>query len=198
MSGESGTKRRLRGTRCYLCGAMDRVSDGGVVWRRQATPCLNELGVVVFDPCNKPFEGAVESDQKRQERRTLKLAGDLAGVRETMRPIRRMDLHMVDICDFLVVSIDINVHACGTYEEITLANRQKKPVLCWVQPDMVATPDWLIAMLPPHYFFPTVSGILSYLSHIDSADEVFDPRWYTPIFDMLYNERVLGKLTAGV
>ena len=44
---------KLKHTVCYLCGAMDRVADGGVTWRKAITPELNRLGVGVLDPCNK-------------------------------------------------------------------------------------------------------------------------------------------------
>ena len=41
---------RLKGMTAYLCGAMDRVEDGGVKWRNYITPKLQELGVGVLDP----------------------------------------------------------------------------------------------------------------------------------------------------
>ena len=43
---------RLKGMTAYLCGAMDRVEDGGVKWRQYITPKLQELGVGVLDPCD--------------------------------------------------------------------------------------------------------------------------------------------------
>ena len=45
---------KLKNTICYLCGPMDRVDDGGVVWRSAITPLLKEMGVGVLDPCDKP------------------------------------------------------------------------------------------------------------------------------------------------
>ena len=34
---------RLKGMTAYLCGAMDRVEDGGVKWRQYMTPKLQDL-----------------------------------------------------------------------------------------------------------------------------------------------------------
>jgi nucleoside 2-deoxyribosyltransferase len=119
---------KLFGTRTYLCGAMDRVSDGGVFWREKLTPFLNSLGVIVFNPCDKPIDIGCESQELREHRRVCKENGDLQALRDA-KEIRSTDLRMVDISDFLIVNIDTECHACGTYEELFLANRQKKPVL---------------------------------------------------------------------
>ena len=47
---------RLCGTRTYLAGAMDRVKDGGIGWRNDITPFLEDMGVVVLDPCKKEWD----------------------------------------------------------------------------------------------------------------------------------------------
>ena len=46
---------------------------------------------------------------------------------------------MVDICDFLVVNLDLDVHATGTYEELYWANRMKKPILVRIEQGMEHT-----------------------------------------------------------
>lgn len=166
---------------------MDRVADGGVTWRREITPLLNAMGVVVLDPCNKPFEGAVEDDQGRSRRRELKKAGKYGATAKIIKEIRTMDLRMVDISDFLVVCIDVSVHACGTYEEITTANRQKKPVLIWCVQGKSDAPDWLFGMLPHQHIFGTMGALMEYLRRVDGAAE--SPRtyrrWYFPKYEML-------------
>ena len=67
---------RLKGTMCYLCGAMDRVPDGGEGWRRMITPVLRDIGVGVLDPCNKPTKFAEENAEFRKEVEILKLSSD--------------------------------------------------------------------------------------------------------------------------
>jgi hypothetical protein len=188
-----GKIHRLRGMRTYLCGAMDQVADGGVVWRRAITPVLNKMGVIVLDPCNKPFEGGVEDHQNREWRKKWKSVGNLGMVRKTMKPIRTMDLRMVDISDFVITCIDIDVHMCGSYEEITTANRQKKPVLIWCVQGRNSTPDWLLGMLPNEHIFNNVNDLMTYLRHVDTAPRVKTyRRWFFPIFDVMYNSEVLG------
>ena len=65
---------RLKGTMCYLCGAMDRVPDGGEGWRRMITPVLRDMGIGVLDPCNKPTDFAEENAEFRKEVEILKLS----------------------------------------------------------------------------------------------------------------------------
>lgn len=204
MTGSSGTRQtspihRLRGTRAYVCGAMDRVQDGGVVWRQHLTPCLNRMGIVVMNPCEKPYVGAVESHQDRTKRKSLKKAGRLEECGKHMKDVCDMDLHMVNVSDFLVASIDLDVHLCGSYEEIFRANMLMKPVLCWVRQGRAHTPDWLLGRLPHQFFFDTVDALLDYLRHVDESPviETFG-RWFTPCFSMLYDPEVLAPLHSGV
>ena len=109
---------RLNGMRTYLAGAMDRVSDGGVGWRRKITPQLRALGVTVLDPCDKPAEVVREDDKTRSNIQAFKIREEYDRIREDYAVIRTLDLRCVDVSDFIIASIDINVHACGTYEEI--------------------------------------------------------------------------------
>ena len=57
---------RLNGMRTYLAGAMDRVKDGGVGWRKNITPLLKQMGVTVLDPCDKPIEIGIEDESSRE------------------------------------------------------------------------------------------------------------------------------------
>ena len=142
---------RLFGMRTYLVGAMDRVADGGFVWRERLTSFLNTLGIVVFNPCNKPLKDndslAFETAEAREVRNKAKQRGDLKTAANCMKPIRATDLRMVDISDFLIANIDMEVHACGTYEEIFTANRQRKPILIHVEGGKANTPDWLLSVI---------------------------------------------------
>ena len=46
---------RLKGLRCYLAGPIDQAPDDGVEWRQKITPWLEQKGVRVLDPCDKPI-----------------------------------------------------------------------------------------------------------------------------------------------
>lgn len=163
---------RLKAMRGYLCGAMDRVPDGGIGWRDSLTPFLRGKGVIVLDPCNKPIDIGIEDAENRQLRRELKKAGAYAAVAHDMKIIRCVDLRMVDLSDFLVVNIDTSVHACGTYEELTTANREKKPIIIRIEQGKENVPDWLLGTVPHQMIFSTWDEVKSYLHHIDTAPEV--------------------------
>ena len=151
---------------------MDRVKDGGVGWRNEIGDWLRSRGVIVLDPCNKPIDIGLEDAENRQLRRDLKARGDYAAVAKDMRVIRCVDLRMVDLSDALVVNIDVEVHACGTYEELTLANREKKPIIVHIEQGKQNTPDWLLGMLPDEMIFSNWEEVHRYLHHIDSDPEV--------------------------
>ena len=181
---------RLSGTRTYLVGAMDRVPDIGKGWREDITPFLEGLGVTVLNPCEKPIDVGVEDDGTRELIDFYKRTGRFDLIRDKFGIIRAVDLRCVDISDFIVASIDLDVHACGTYEEITLANRQKKPVLVWCQQGKHVAPNWLFFMLPHEHIFSSMEELTDYLSHIDSSDEVdHHKRWF------FFNRDVSGAIT---
>ncbi len=170
---------RLRGTRTYLVGAMDRVPDAGTGWREEITPFLEGVGVTVLNPCEKPIDVGVEDEEARREIDYYKSTGQFEFIRSRYGVIRSVDLRCVDIADFIVSSIDLEVHACGTYEEITTANRQKKPVLVWCQQGKEHAPNWLFFMLPHEHIFSTMEDLMGYISHVNSDSEVdHHKRWF--------------------
>ena len=124
-------RNNLINMRTYLVGAMDRVPDGGTGWRDAITPMLQELGVDVLNPCKTPVSHSDESPDTRQIIQHYKDTNQFHKIRKEYGHIRNADLRCVDVSDFVIAHIDIGVHACGAYEEICTANRQKKPVLIW-------------------------------------------------------------------
>jgi len=170
---------RLAWNRGYLCGAMDRVTDGGIGWRQDLIQSLKHLNILWLDPTRKPIDIGVEDLENRALRHKAKRAGDFEFVRNQMKQIRPVDLRMVDICDFLVVNLDLQVHATGTYEELFWANRMKKPVLVRVEQGIVHTPDWLFGTLPFEMIFSTWDEVKTYLRHV-AHDPVIDRlnRWF--------------------
>ena len=170
---------RLALNRGYLCGAMDRVLDGGVAWRQDLKDSLKDLKVLWLDPTRKPINIGVEDLENRALRQKAKRAGDFEFVRNQMKQIRPVDLRMVDICDFLVVNIDLDVHATGTYEELYWGNRMKKPCVVRIAQGVEHTPDWLFGTLPFEMIFSTWDQVMTYLRHI-AHDPVIDRlnRWY--------------------
>lgn len=162
---------RLNGTRVYLIGPIDRAKDGGVGWRNKIKPFLKSLGVTILDPCDKPCASFYEDEHFRKKVNEFKKQGDLEKSAEMIRPIRSIDLRMVDISDFTISHIDISIHLAGSYEEIFTANRQKKPVLTFVYPNKYQTPNWILGTLPTEHIFSNLEEIKNYLEAIN--DETF-------------------------
>jgi len=163
---------RLWGMRCYLIGAMDRVPDNGVGWRRRITPFLNSLGVVTLDPTDKPIDIGLENAESREFRHKLKdmeLYDELA---KEIKLLRVVDLRMVDMSDFLIVHIDTDFHACGTYEEGSWANRLKNPILIHCEQGKAGMPDWMFGMIPHHHMFTTWTDLCKYLWEVHTAPKV--------------------------
>lgn len=170
---------RLRNQRVYLAGAIDRVPDRGAGWRADITPFLNRMGVVVFNPLNKPTEVGAEDEGTHSLKHILKQEGRYDELSSMMKVIRSTDLRLVDISDFLVVNLDIKTHPCGTLEEIFWANRQKKPIIVRVEQGKSSAPDWLFGTIPHEMIFSEWSEVENYLKHVDSSEEIdARGRWY--------------------
>ncbi len=161
---------RLFGMRCYECGSMDRVPDGGIGWRQQLTPWLQKRGVVVLDPTNKPIDIGVEDIKGRAQREQMLIEGKFDELAKQIKKLRVVDLRMVDMADFLIVYIDSDVHACGTYEELFWANRLKNPVLVMAEGGKQKCPHWLFGVLPHQNIFGNWYTLKLYLNHIDKDD----------------------------
>jgi nucleoside 2-deoxyribosyltransferase len=170
---------RLNNQRVYLAGAMDRVADRGNGWRDNITPFLKNVGVVVFNPISKPTDIGLEDHDTHQIKTKLKSMGRYDELSVMMKTIRAVDLRLIDISDFLVVNLDLEHYACGTYEEISLANRQKKPIIIHMAQGKNHAPDWLFGMFPHQMIFSNWDEIKSYLNHINTSENIdTHKRWY--------------------
>ena len=165
--------------RTYLVGAMDRVPDGGEQWRDRITPILENMNVKVLNPCKKPTTTVKEDAETRHWIEYYKETGQYDKIRHHYGIIRNADLRCVDICDFIIAHIDIDTHACGTYEEIVTANRQKKPILIWCEQGKSKAPNWLFFMLPHEQIFSSMEEVINHLRHIDKIEDTRTlSRWF--------------------
>lgn len=170
---------RLNNQRVYLAGAMDRVADRGVGWRESITPFLESLNIVVFNPISKPTDIGLEDSDTHQVKTKLKQMRRYDELSAMMKTIRAVDLRLVDISDFLVVNLDLDIHPCGTYEEIFWANRQKKPIIVHMVQGKNLTPDWLFGTIPHQMIFSSWDEIKGYLNQINTSENIeTHRRWY--------------------
>ena len=163
---------RLWGMRCYLIGAMDQASDGGVQWREIMAEFLSNLGVVPLNPCDKPIQLGFEDIESRKLRQSMKDRGDYDLICQRVRELRTVDLRMVDMSDFIIFNLDIDIPTCGSWEEMGWANRLKKPVLIRCKQGKNQIPDWTFGMIPHQHIFGNWEALKSYLVDIHSAPEV--------------------------
>ena len=171
--------KRLLNQRVYLAGAMDRVADRGNGWRDSITPFLEQLGVTVFNPIKKPTSLGQEDEQTHKHKIELKTNQNYDQLSSVMKTIRSIDLRLVDISDFLIVNLDLDVHPCGTYEEIFLANRQKKPIIIHMIQGKQSAPDWLFGTIPHQMIFSSWEEIKTYLLSINTNAKIDSHnRWY--------------------
>jgi hypothetical protein len=89
-----------------------------------------------------------------------------------MKVIRRVDLRLVDISDFLIVNLNLDIHPCGTYEEIFTANRCKKPILIHMEQGKNNAPDWIFGTVPHQMIFSRWDDLKSYLIHINKDENI--------------------------
>ena len=134
----------LRDARVYLSGPMDfvasRAAEKATGWRTRIGQFLRRLGVIVFDPWEKPEVRAMHEYGREGEGTTDVRAGwtyrggeegaaARAHVAESFWPALHIDLRMVDTSDFIICYCPTNVYSVGTPHEVILANEQRKPVL---------------------------------------------------------------------
>lgn len=170
---------RLINQRVYLAGAMDRVKDRGKGWRSSITPFLQNLGIIVYNPLTKPGNIGKEDDETASLKVILKSQKDYDQLSKIMKSIRGVDLRLVDISDFLIVNLDLDIHPCGTYEEIFLANRQKKPIIIHMAQGKENAPDWLFGTIPHEMIFGSWDEVKIYINYVNSANSIQSfNRWY--------------------
>jgi nucleoside 2-deoxyribosyltransferase len=181
---------RLWGNSCYLSGVIDRVTDKEAKdWRLGITPFLNELGIIVLDPCHKALQTPIEDERKIFTK--LSQEKKWGEFKEFGREVRRIDLRMVDKCDFVIAKIDMMVYNCGTIEEITWANMQRKPVILWCPEGIQKLAGWFKLMLPMDLLFGDLDDVKIYLNNMNSApDSLIDDlgRWRFFDYRKLYGQ----------
>jgi hypothetical protein len=151
---------------------MDRVADGGVGWRRRFIPFLQNMGVVTLDPTDKPIDIGLEDIESRTYRNNLKGLGLYDNLSDEMKLLRVIDLRMVDMSDFIIMNLDTDIHACGTYEEESWANRLKNPILVHCEQGKDGVPDWLFGAIPHEHFFSSWLDMAKYLWDVHTAVRV--------------------------
>ena len=195
----SDIMNKLNGLRCYLAGPIDHAEDDGIGWRREIGEWLRNKGVVVMDPTDKPTSQTKfkEIEEEKTKLIELKRLGRWAELRGYMKEIVLADLRMVEISDFNIVYIDTDVHLCGTYEELFVSLRQRKPTFVVAKNGKESLSVWLFGRMNPDFIFDSFETMLDYLNGIDvGLIEPDTTRWV--FFDhMVGNSQKIQIETTG-
>lgn len=169
-------KSKLSKAVCYLSGSMEYCPNGGTSWRNELKKqCWsNGIDITFLDPTNKPKGLTGEGDGKYNN---IRKAKDWHTLKEFVHQIRRDDLRCVDLCDFVIVLIDRNIHACGTYDEVFTAEDQHKPILCISVGGKENLPGWMFDVVEIEEIFDNVEQCVEYLRDIHTGVKVMDNRW---------------------
>jgi len=143
----------------------------------EITPFLERLGIVVLDPCKKPIIGFSHGENRELFER-LKKEKSFDLLNDEVRKIRKIDLYMVSVSNFVIAYVDNDINTCGTWEEIGKANDQNKPVLVVCEQGKVHIPFWVWGMIPHEHIFGEWTDLIRYLHHVHSDENVDDmERW---------------------
>jgi len=165
---------RLKNSTIYQIGSMDYDREGGKVWRKDITPFLENLGIVVLNPYEKPLQDSdgLEDDDNHLNVVKAIEAKNYDEVTRLMKVVRHIDLRMVDKADFLIVNIDWTKRPCGTLREIFEAGRSQKPIIFHLEQSKQEQPPWMFAETDHNLWFEQWQDLKDYILHIDSAETV--------------------------
>jgi nucleoside 2-deoxyribosyltransferase len=155
----------LKNLSFYLVGPIDLAHGLGKDWRDDITVFLKERKASVIDPLDKPIDDASELED-RDKREQLIKDRDWTGLRKIVKRIRAVDLRFVDKADALIVNYDISIPMCGTFEEIFLANRERKPIILMCPQGKHKINQWMFGTLPHQLFFESWGEVKAYLNYI--------------------------------
>lgn len=165
---------RLLGHSTYLAGPIDHAHDLGIGWRKELTPWLQTRGIGVLDPCDKPSDFGSETPETFHAIRKSKEDGDFDTTSSMMNPIFSIDLHLVDLSNFVILYIDNKIHMCGSYLEAAHAALGKKPVIVCCEQGKIGVPNSLFGIGLRHkMFFSSWDEVKAYIDHI-AFDETID------------------------
>lgn len=167
----------LANQRFYLAGPIDRCPNLGIEWRNYVSNALKErYNAIPYNPMAKPIEIAGEMEG-RELRKQWKSSGQYDKLAEFMRIVRRVDLRMTDKADVGIFYIDIDIHMCGSYEELTWMNRCKKPCLVVCKQGVFQIPDWIFGMIPVQHMMNCWDELFNYLNRVNDGWDDGTNRW---------------------
>lgn len=167
----------LHKTKAYLVGGMQYCNGRG--WRDEVIEKLKNIGVVCYNPYDKPFVKDVDESEKIQKGlMDLIVEENFDEVARRVKQIRSYDLALVDKCDFIIAYIDPKILTVGSWEELFWANRIKRPIFLIIEGGKKACPLWIYGTIPHKYIYSNIDEVIEVLERIDSGQKEMDSdRW---------------------
>lgn len=166
----------LKNLRCYFSYPIEYSNQENELSeaKKKLSDFFNQTSVTLIDPKNISSKGISEIDLT-----ILRDRHNYEEVRRIMKAIVRKDLRAVDLSDFIVAFLPVQIKTTGTTHEIIQADDQKKPTLLICPSGIQDIPAWFFGIIPLEYMFSSVEDAIEYLKSIDSIDlnEIRDDRW---------------------
>ena len=156
---------RLAHNLCYLVGPIDEAKDRGTEWRKDISEFLWSLSIGVLNPCDKPTNHNEDKEFIRKLNE-YKSNGNYDKVTELVKEIIQIDLHMVDLSNFIICYIDKDIHSCGSYSELTYATLEHKPCLIYCKQGVSNIPGWLFGLCDHNMFFDNWEDLKAYIEDV--------------------------------
>ncbi len=167
---------KLNQARVYLSGPIDYAPDLGRGWRDEFIKQSKSLNLKIINPCDKPLPCEHEIKGEHRFVEIFRKNKDWKNLQSFVKTFRRQDLRFTDIADFLVIYVNKEIHMCGSYDELFVAERQKKPIFCIVEGGIECLPTWLFGVFKIENIFNSVSECVAHLN-ILNKQEVLDSSW---------------------
>ena len=161
----------LKGLRTYLIGPIEFIDNRGATeWRKKASDIFKSMGVIVYDPTNKPNGISSEIEEERRKITELKNQGNWKEFRKQMKEIVHGDLRAVDRADFLIAYMPNDVPMWGTVHEAVIARNQKKPVFVFTGNKKEKSNSWATYIIGENYIFETLDEIVEIIKNKSLKD----------------------------
>jgi hypothetical protein len=180
------SNNNLKGSCVYLVGSIDDSEDFGTGWRQEITPFLHNLGIGVFDPTNKPSIWISESEDEVNHLNELKKRSKFDALSHIMKKIVSIDLHFLDLSNFVIAHLDFNVRITGSITELTYAALEKKPIIVICPQGKENIPNWLFGLLDHDKFFISLDKATEYIEAVNQLDVRVFPQWRFINYDKVF------------
>ena len=118
------------------------------------------------------YEASVMSEYSEEEKKKmmqLKETGRYFELTERMKDIVHVDLRMVDVSDFLIIYLDLDVGMFGTIHELLNSLAQRKPTLVVINGGRARAPNWLFGIMDYNFMFDSFDDLQIFLNQINDG-----------------------------